>query len=131
MDEKRLSLKDVERRSQGRIGHSYVHLIAGGQTKNLTVEKIRGLATGLDVTEEEVFKVLCNISISEKAAFQMSALANLCQRYEALPQKEKREMKPLLEALDREIDWRNMLTMRAMIVKDTGKKYMKASLMSI
>ncbi|MEW6210216.1 MAG: hypothetical protein AB1631_17755 [Acidobacteriota bacterium] len=123
LDEKRLSFKDVELRSQGRIGHSYVHLIAGGQTKNLTVEKIRGLAQGLGVAEEEIFGVVCCTSSSQRTAFQAGALANLYRRYEALSPSGKREMKPLLDALDREIDWRNMLAIRATAYKGGKKPY--------
>jgi transcriptional regulator with XRE-family HTH domain len=84
LDERGLSLKDVELRSGGRIGHSYVHVIASGQTKNLTVEKIRGLAAGLGLMEEEVFSVVCDPSSSERAAFRSSAFARLYRIYEAL-----------------------------------------------
>ncbi len=120
LDERGLSFKDVAMRSQGRISHSYVHQIAGGQTKNLTVEKIRGLAAGLSVTEEEVFNAVCCTTDSDTAAFRRSNLANIYRRYEELSQTGKRELKPLLEMLDREIDWRNMLAMRTKV--DTARK---------
>ncbi len=104
LDERGLTFKDVEMRSGGRISHSYVHQIAGGHTKNLTVEKIRGLAAGLGVAEEEVFRVFCNISSAEKAAFRNGEFARLYRKYEALSEAGKREVMPLVEMLDREID---------------------------
>jgi transcriptional regulator with XRE-family HTH domain len=112
LDEKGLTLTDVQLRSGGRISRSYIHQITGGQIKNLTVEKIRGLAAGLGVAEDEVFRVARDMSSSENLAFQMSALAKLYRRYEGLSQAGKKELRPLVEMLDREIDWRNMLAIR-------------------
>jgi transcriptional regulator with XRE-family HTH domain len=119
LDERGLSFKDAEMRSQGRISHSYVHQIAGGQTKNLTVEKIQGLAAGLGVSEEEIFKVVCDTA-SEERSFRNSEFARLYRRYEALSEAGKREMRPLIEMLDRETDWRNMRAVRATV--DVGRK---------
>ncbi|MEW6207665.1 MAG: helix-turn-helix transcriptional regulator [Acidobacteriota bacterium] len=113
LDERGLSFKDVEMRSGERISHSYVHQIASGQTKNLTVEKIRGLAAGLGVTEEEVFKVVCDTASAERSAFRNGEFAGLYQKYEALSERGKRRIRPLVEMLDREIDWRNMLAIEA------------------
>jgi hypothetical protein len=115
-----LSFKNVEMRSRGRISHSYVHRITSGQTKNLAVEKIRGLAAGLGVAEEEVFGVVCDTSSAVRIDFQMNALAEIYRRYESLLQADKRRLKPLLEMVDREIDWRNMLAIRASV--DTTRK---------
>lgn len=115
LDERSLSFKDVEMRSGGRISHSYVHQIAGGHTRNLTVEKIRGLAVGLGVAEEEVLRVVCDTSSAEKAAFRNGKFARLYQKYEALSEAGKREVRPLVEMLDREIDWRNMLAIRTKV----------------
>jgi transcriptional regulator with XRE-family HTH domain len=57
MRAKRLSLRDVQRQSGGRITQGYVGSIVQHANTNLTVEKLKALADGLDVDEEEVFRV--------------------------------------------------------------------------
>src|SRR5579864_3962998 len=57
MYERRLTVREVERQSGGRIDQSYVSRIAQGIYTNLTVEKAQALAAGLDVDEDELFKI--------------------------------------------------------------------------
>jgi transcriptional regulator with XRE-family HTH domain len=55
--EKRYSLPEVERRSGGLISNAYVSRIENGQAVNPTPEKLKALAKGLGVSEEEIFNV--------------------------------------------------------------------------
>lgn len=58
MREKNLKPGDVQRRSKGRVSDSYIGNILSGQARNLTVEKLKALAVGLGVDEEELFSVV-------------------------------------------------------------------------
>ena len=58
MAEKRLSLRQVAARSQGGITQGYVGGIVKGRYRNLTVDKVKALAKGLGIDEEELFTVL-------------------------------------------------------------------------
>ncbi|MET0646406.1 MAG: helix-turn-helix domain-containing protein [Pyrinomonadaceae bacterium] len=51
------SLSEVERNSGGGIDGSYVSRIENGLVKNVTPEKLKALAKGLEVSEEEIFAV--------------------------------------------------------------------------
>jgi transcriptional regulator with XRE-family HTH domain len=53
--QKRLKLRDVERSSGGKITNGYISGIVNGKISNVTLEKLRALATGLDVDAYELF----------------------------------------------------------------------------
>ena len=55
--EKGLKVIDVERRSGGQIKDSYITNLMNGDTANPSVEKLKALALGLGVDEDEVFKI--------------------------------------------------------------------------
>ena len=57
MNEKGLKPKDVEIRSSNKIDAAYVFKILRGKSKYPSVVKLQGLAEGLGVDEEELFKV--------------------------------------------------------------------------
>src|SRR5215470_5958531 len=57
MREKRLTAKEIERRSDGGIGDSHVINVANGITTNLTLDRVKGLALGLGVDPVELFRV--------------------------------------------------------------------------
>jgi transcriptional regulator with XRE-family HTH domain len=59
MAEKKLSAVEVECRSGSEISRTYVWSIAHGRHKNISVEKLRALARGLGVSQEELFRVAC------------------------------------------------------------------------
>ena len=67
MQEKKLSAKDVQRRSSGKIDDAYVIKIMKGITKNPSISKTQALATGLGVDEDEVFKVARGIPLDESS----------------------------------------------------------------
>jgi transcriptional regulator with XRE-family HTH domain len=55
--EKDLSLADVSNRSGGGIGRTHINRIENGEAHGVSVEKLRALAKGLGVSEEEIFAV--------------------------------------------------------------------------
>ena len=57
LSQKRLSFRDVQRQSGGRITQGYVGAIVNGRYVNPSVEKLKALAAGLGESEEEVFRV--------------------------------------------------------------------------
>jgi transcriptional regulator with XRE-family HTH domain len=75
---KRLSLRDVQRRSGGDITQGYVGAIIKGTNSNLTVDKLKALARGLGVDEDEIFLV------ARGAQGQREARARLSDQAQAL-----------------------------------------------
>ena len=65
MTEKHLTAKEIERRSGGEIGDSHVINVANGTTANLTIDKMKALATGLGVDPVELFKVAIAVEVDE------------------------------------------------------------------
>jgi len=68
MKQKGLSSRDVETRSGRKIGDAYVHRIMTGDAVNPSVGKLKALALGLAVTEDEVFKVARGVPAKERPA---------------------------------------------------------------
>ncbi len=100
--EKNLSLLSVKRRSGGQIAGSYVSRIENGYTLNVTPKKLRALAKGLGVSEDEIFAMARG-----SAGLDMDIeLAALLQKYEALPREHRDELRILIKVIDREIDRR-------------------------
>lgn len=54
---KGLSTTDVQKQSRGGISDAYVSRIENGEVKNVSPEKLTALAKGLDVQQEEIFRV--------------------------------------------------------------------------
>jgi transcriptional regulator with XRE-family HTH domain len=57
MGEKDLKPEIVEKRSSGAITEGYVRSIVSEKAKNPSIAKLKALARGLDVSEEELFRV--------------------------------------------------------------------------
>src|ERR1044072_1361064 len=55
MREKGLTAKEIERRSDGGITDSYISKLLRGHTKKPSIPKLKALAKGLDVDENELF----------------------------------------------------------------------------
>lgn len=53
--QKDLKLRDIERNSEGKITNGYISGIVNGKITNLSVDKLRALALGLDVDAHDVF----------------------------------------------------------------------------
>src|ERR1051325_10292143 len=57
LQQKKLTLREVERKAGGEITNSYISKILNGTVSNLTVEKIGALAHGLGVDGREIFDI--------------------------------------------------------------------------
>jgi transcriptional regulator with XRE-family HTH domain len=57
LEEKRLSLHDVQVMSGWKITDAYVSSIVRGRARNMSVDKLQALARGLGVDEDEIFRV--------------------------------------------------------------------------
>ena len=57
LQQKKLTLREVERQADGQITNSYISKILNGTVTNLTVEKIAALARGLGVDGREIFEI--------------------------------------------------------------------------
>ena len=64
---KRLTQKDVQRMSGGRITDGYVASIAVGRARNPSVDKIKALADGLGVDVNDLFHIACGLPQEPKA----------------------------------------------------------------
>jgi transcriptional regulator with XRE-family HTH domain len=106
LKEKGLSLSEVERRSGGSISDSYVCGIINGNVGSLTIAKLKALALGLGVPEDEVFAVARGVSPKDNQEFQESTFALLYYKYKELSDEDKGEVIKFIEVLDREIEWR-------------------------
>lgn len=56
-NEKRLSLREVSLRSGGQIANSHISRIESGEARGVSVDKLRSLAKGLGVPEDELFSI--------------------------------------------------------------------------
>ena len=106
LKEKGLSLSEVERRSGGSISDSYVCGIINGNVGSLTIAKLKALALGLGVPEDDVFAVARGVSQKDNQEFQESTFALLFNKYKELSDNDKKEVLKFIEILDREIEWR-------------------------
>lgn len=65
MSEKRLTMIDVQERSDRRITDAYIANIMKGIANNLSVDKLKALAVGLGEPEETVFKVARGVPLDD------------------------------------------------------------------
>jgi transcriptional regulator with XRE-family HTH domain len=121
--EKGLSYADVEGRSHGAISDSYIGNIVTGTVGSVTVGKLKALARGLDVSEDEIFAVARGTSPADLRDFQKSRFAVLLEKYKKLPAEDQKETLILLEALEHEIE-------RRLSRHDMEKRYSKESLVA-
>jgi transcriptional regulator with XRE-family HTH domain len=100
--EKRLSLRDVSLRSGGRIGNSHISRIENGEASGVSVEKLRALAKGLGVAEEELFNVARGKKRDPIA--ESNKLLEAAHKFDALPELKRPAVEPLIDILNRELD---------------------------
>ena len=100
-----IGYQDVVRRSERKgykITHSYISKIVSGAAQNISVDKLRALAAGLNRPEEEVFAVARGGRTEERIK---DALASaMFFKYAQLEESDKEKLATLLRALDREIE---------------------------
>lgn len=102
-----ISYQDVVRRAERKgykITHSYISKIISGAAQNISVDKLRALAAGLNRPEEEVFAVARGGRTEDK--IQDALASAMFFKYAQLPEEDKEALATLLRALDREIEER-------------------------
>src|SRR5690348_7269403 len=75
-----ISLRELERRSGGRVTGSHLSKIIHGASKNITVETVVGLAVGLDVDPHQVFSVASGYGGKEAAAVDPMVWADAAKK---------------------------------------------------
>ena len=90
-----LSLTDVQRASHNTITAAYVSLIENGRVENPGVGKLRALARGLGLTEEELFAVARGGKLSEPDA----QAKQLLTFYQQLPSERQTDLLRIARAL--------------------------------
>jgi transcriptional regulator with XRE-family HTH domain len=104
--EKRLSLSEVSRNSGNKIASSYLHRIENGNVVNVSPLKLKALAKGLGVSEEEVFNIVRGIRPREVPILEDEEVALILTKYQKLSEEEKRELVEIFSFLEKEIDRR-------------------------
>lgn len=111
--EKKLSTVDVERQSGNRISDSYVTRIENGYVKNVSPEKLKALAKGLGVSEDEIFDIARGKPLNEQSGTEekdpaRKTLEKLPLKFDrtipGLPPDKRVNVAALIELLDRELD---------------------------
>ncbi|HEX7998580.1 MAG TPA: helix-turn-helix transcriptional regulator [Pyrinomonadaceae bacterium] len=123
LKEKGLSYAEVEARSEGAISDSYIGNIVTGSVGSVTVAKLKALARGLDVSEDEIFAIARGHSPADLREFQKSRFATLFDKYKRLHADDQQEMLILLEAVEHEIE-------RRQLRRDLEKRYSKEPLVA-
>jgi transcriptional regulator with XRE-family HTH domain len=105
MNAKNLKPGDVQRKSKGRVSDSYVGNILSGQARNLTVEKLKALAVGLGVDEEELFFIVRGSKKpADDSEFRESLYYMLYEKAKAASPEKRELIKSVLKMIDRELD---------------------------
>jgi len=79
MQEKGLTGKEIEKRSEGGITDSYISKILNGRTKKPSIPKLKALAKGLGVDEREIFAAAGGALI-ERESISASTLVFIMQK---------------------------------------------------
>lgn len=108
LKEKGLSYAEVEERSEGAISDSYIGNIVTGSVGSVTVAKLKALARGLDVSEDEIFGVARGTAAADLRDFRQSRFATLFDKYSSLPDDDQKEVLILLETVEHEIERRRL-----------------------
>ncbi len=102
-----VTYQDIVRRAEKKgftITHSYISKLVSGVASNISVEKLRALAAGLNRPEEDVFAIARGGRTEEK--IKNGAASMMFFKYSQLSDTDKEALGPLIRALDREIEER-------------------------
>lgn len=106
--EKGFSLSDVRRNSGLQIANSYVSRIENGEVTNVTPEKLKALAKGLQVSEDEIFAIVRGKPLNETEAVD-AEMAHFASRVKKLTPQQRRDFQiawrmanDLLDRLEKE-----------------------------
>lgn len=107
-EEKDLSLNQVRVRSGYQIANSYISRIENGEVTNVGLDKLRSLAKGLGVTEEEIFAVARGKTLNDIESVD-AEMALFASRVKKLTPQQRRDFKvawqmanDLLDRLEKE-----------------------------
>jgi len=106
LHEKKLTLSDVEKRTQRAISDSYLSYITQDKGSNLTLSKLKALAEGLGVPQAMILEAACGIPLIDATAYQGTEFAHVMYKYDHLSDQDKTELRPTLQLLCREIERR-------------------------
>ena len=104
--EKGLTHAGVAARSRNLITDGYVRDLISEKTTNPSVAKLKALARGLGVSEDEIFDVARGIDPKMRGQYGDPFLNHLVQKYSELSANSKTALLTVLHMLDREIDER-------------------------
>ncbi len=103
INERDLTLREIEERSGGAITHGYISKILSRAVTNLSVEKLQALAKGLGISEEEVFAIARGKSLEGDPEFEKSEIAALFYGYKDLTEEDQEELRVIWKMLGEEI----------------------------
>jgi len=106
LHEKKLTLSDVERRTEGAISDSYLSYIIQEKGGNLTVKKLKVLAQGLGEPEVVILEAASGIPLIDATESPENEFARAMYRYNRLSDRDKLQLRPALRALFCEIERR-------------------------
>lgn len=104
MEEKNLTLRDVERNSGKTITHSYVNKIKNGISTNPSSSTLRALARGLKVDEEKVFAIARGQKLISEEDIDRIELEAMYRKRKNLSPARKEAFRRILDMVDRELD---------------------------
>lgn len=103
--EKKLSLSDVEARSKGGITNGYISKIENNQAGQVTLPRLRALALGLGVSEEQVISIATgSVKPSDDHDFIESMYYMLYEKSKSATPEKKEFIKNILRMIDRELE---------------------------
>jgi transcriptional regulator with XRE-family HTH domain len=103
------TLRGIEERSEGSITHSYLSKLLSGAASNPSRDKLKAIALGLGVPEDEVFAAAQGRTRSESEVFD-SEIYLMLKGYSDLSDKDKSELLPTVKMLSAEIRRRRFKT---------------------
>ena len=103
IEEKDLSTYEVQRRASGRISQTHVNRIKTGKVPNPSAVKLKALAQGLGVSEEEIFAVVRG-KPPDALGLAREQLNNLMTKFERLEPSKKAYAQSLIDLINREFE---------------------------
>jgi hypothetical protein len=89
-----------------KLSAGYVANISAGTADNLTIQLARALAAGLGRPEEEVLAVFRGKQLTDEVTYKESLFAVMWCEFSQLSGKDQKELRPVIEMLQREIQRR-------------------------
>lgn len=101
------TLRGIEQRSDGGITHSYLSKLLSGAAGNPSRDKLKAIALGLGVPEDEVFAAAQGRARSDSEVFN-SEIYLMLKGYDELTDTDKAELLPTVRMLSAEIRRRRL-----------------------